>query len=86
MRLVAESAEDEDALRAHWTSSPPPFRHELYLVFDVDVAERAVYEAEEIPVVEPDGIAYSACWRRLAEFESSARLVPTGLDQLIRRS
>jgi ADP-ribose pyrophosphatase YjhB (NUDIX family) len=61
-------------------------RHELYLVFDVDVAERAVYEAEEIPVVEPDGIAYSACWRRLAEFESSARLVPTGLDQLIRRS
>jgi ADP-ribose pyrophosphatase YjhB (NUDIX family) len=61
-------------------------RHELYLVFDVDVAERAVYEAEEIPVVEPDGTSYAARWRQLSEFESSARLVPTGLVQVIKQS
>jgi 8-oxo-dGTP pyrophosphatase MutT (NUDIX family) len=60
-------------------------RHELYLVFDVDVAEQAVYKADEIPVIEPDGTSYSACWRHLSEFESSARLVPTGLDQLIKQ-
>jgi ADP-ribose pyrophosphatase YjhB (NUDIX family) len=58
-------------------------RHELYLVFDVDLAEQALYEAKEIPVVEPDGTSYLARWRHLREFEASARLVPTGLAQLL---
>jgi 8-oxo-dGTP pyrophosphatase MutT (NUDIX family) len=61
-------------------------RHELYLVFDIDVAERALYEAEEIPVIEPDGSSYLARWRHLREFECSGRLVPTGLVELINRS
>jgi ADP-ribose pyrophosphatase YjhB (NUDIX family) len=61
-------------------------RHELYLVYDVDVADRAVYDAEEIAVVEPDGTAYAARWRPLDEFDRSARLVPDGLLGLIRES
>jgi hypothetical protein len=61
-------------------------RHELYLVYDIELAERAVYQAEEVPVVEPDGTSYSARWRRLNEFESSARLVPTGLVDVIKQS
>ena len=58
-------------------------RHELYLLYDVDLADRGVYETDELRVVEPDGTAYVARWRRLDEFRSSARLVPDGLLDLI---
>jgi predicted enzyme related to lactoylglutathione lyase/ADP-ribose pyrophosphatase YjhB (NUDIX family) len=61
-------------------------RHELYLVYDVSVAERTVYDAEELQVVEPDGTAYQARWRPLAEFRMSARLVPDGLLDLLERT
>jgi ADP-ribose pyrophosphatase YjhB (NUDIX family) len=58
-------------------------RHELYLVYDVDLADRAVYDAEEVEVLEPDGTAYPARWRSLADFRGGARLVPDGLLDLI---
>jgi ADP-ribose pyrophosphatase YjhB (NUDIX family) len=58
-------------------------RHELYLVYEVDLREHRVYEAEEVPVVEPDGTAYVARWRPLADFRGAARLVPDGLLELI---
>jgi 8-oxo-dGTP pyrophosphatase MutT (NUDIX family) len=58
-------------------------RHELYLVYDVDVAEQAIYEVDEVPVVEPDGRRYVARWRPLDEFASARRLVPDGLLALI---
>jgi ADP-ribose pyrophosphatase YjhB (NUDIX family) len=60
-------------------------RHELYLVYDVELAGREVYEADEVEVVEPDGTAYAASWRPLDEFAASATLVPAGLLELIRR-
>ena len=58
-------------------------RHELYLAYDVDVAEQEVYEAAEVSVVEPDGRQYSARWRPLDEFRGARRLVPDGLLALI---
>ena len=58
-------------------------RHELYLVYDVDVAEREVYEAEQLTVVEPDGRRYAAHWRSLDDFRGEKRLVPDGLLALI---
>jgi thiaminase (transcriptional activator TenA) len=58
-------------------------RHELWLVYDVDVAEHKVYESDEVPVVEDDGTAYVARWRALREFGTAARLVPAGLLELI---
>jgi ADP-ribose pyrophosphatase YjhB (NUDIX family) len=61
-------------------------RYELYLVFDVDLADRVIYEAAEVEVVEPDGTSYPARWRSLSEFTSSARLVPDGLLELIQTS
>lgn len=61
-------------------------RHELFLIYDVDIAERAIYEAESVPVVEDDGSTYAATWRLLSEFEDTARLVPDGLLELIKRS
>ena len=61
-------------------------RHELYLIYDVDLADRAVYEADEVQVVEPDGTAYPARWRSLRELAASARLVPDGLLDLVEYS
>jgi ADP-ribose pyrophosphatase YjhB (NUDIX family) len=58
-------------------------RHELYLVYEVDLADRTVYEAEEVEVVEPDGARYQARWRSLLEFRKGRRLVPDGLLDLI---
>jgi uncharacterized protein (DUF1330 family)/ADP-ribose pyrophosphatase YjhB (NUDIX family) len=58
-------------------------RHELYLVYDVDLARRELYDADEVPVVEPDRTEYVARWRSLDEFRRDARLVPEGLLDLI---
>jgi thiaminase (transcriptional activator TenA) len=61
-------------------------RHELYLCYDVELADRRPYESDEVPVVEPDGTSYVARWRPLSEFRTSARLVPDGLLDLLDRS
>ena len=61
-------------------------RHELYLIYDVELAERVVYDRAEIQVTEPDGTSYPARWRRIDEFRTSARLVPEGLLDLIEQS
>jgi uncharacterized protein (DUF1330 family)/ADP-ribose pyrophosphatase YjhB (NUDIX family) len=58
-------------------------RHELYLVYDVEVAEPQLYEADEVPVVEPDGRRYVARWRSLDEFRGERRLAPDGLLAMI---
>jgi ADP-ribose pyrophosphatase YjhB (NUDIX family) len=61
-------------------------RHELYLVYEVELAGRDVYEREEVTVVEPDGESYPARWRPLSEFGSGgARLVPDGLLALLEQ-
>jgi ADP-ribose pyrophosphatase YjhB (NUDIX family) len=61
-------------------------RHELYLCYDVELADRRPYESDEVPVVEPDGTSYVARWRPVSEFRTSARLVPDGLLDLLDRS
>ena len=58
-------------------------RHELYLLYEVELGDRSVYEMDEVSVVEPDGTDYVARWRRLSEFRANARLVPDGLLELL---
>ncbi len=58
-------------------------RHEVYLCYRVDLADRAIYDADEVKVVEDDGTSYPARWRALSDFSASARLVPEGLLDLI---
>jgi ADP-ribose pyrophosphatase YjhB (NUDIX family) len=58
-------------------------RHELHLVFDVLLDGTAVYDADEVEIVEDDGDRYVARWRAVSEFDDGARLVPDGLRELI---
>jgi 8-oxo-dGTP pyrophosphatase MutT (NUDIX family) len=60
-------------------------RHELYLVYEVAVAERAIYESDEVEVAD-EGDSYRAQWRPLSEFVNAVRLVPNGLLDLISRA
>lgn len=58
-------------------------RHELYLIYHVDLEDQDAFEGEELTVTEPDGTSYVARWRPLSEFRGSARLVPEGLLELV---
>jgi ADP-ribose pyrophosphatase YjhB (NUDIX family) len=63
-----------------WGGMP---RHEVFLVYEVDLADRSLYEREQLEVVEDDGATYLAHWRPLSEFGPDRRLVPDGLLELI---
>jgi ADP-ribose pyrophosphatase YjhB (NUDIX family) len=58
-------------------------RHELFLIYDVELTDRALYAADEVEVTESDGSTYPAYWRSLTDFVASTRLVPDGLIDLI---
>ena len=55
-------------------------RHELHLVYEVELADRRILDLEE---VDDDGERYVARWRPLSDFRAGARLVPDGLLALI---
>ena len=57
-------------------------RHELHLIYDVELADRGIHELEEVEV-DDEGERYIARWRPLSEFHSGTRLVPDGLLALI---
>lgn len=57
-------------------------RHELHLIYDVELADRRLLELEQIEV-DDEGQCYVARWRPLREFRTGARLVPDGLLALI---
>ena len=61
-------------------------RHELFLIYDVQLEDPAIYEADQVQIVEDDGRTYPARWRPLSEFTTSARLVPDGLLDLIQQN
>ena len=58
-------------------------RHEVFLVYDVELAARSLYAREHLDVVEDDGASYRARWRPLADFHGTTRLVPAGLLALV---
>jgi ADP-ribose pyrophosphatase YjhB (NUDIX family) len=60
-------------------------RHELWLVYDVELAGDGLGHLDEVVVREDDGTAYLARWRTLDELRGPARrLVPDGLLDLIQ--
>jgi ADP-ribose pyrophosphatase YjhB (NUDIX family) len=60
-------------------------RHELWLVYDVELPGDGLGHLDEVVVREDDGTAYLARWRTLDELRDPARrLVPDGLLDLIQ--
>lgn len=59
-------------------------RHELWLVYDVELAGDGLAHLDEVAVHEDDGSSYIARWRGLDELRGPARLVPSGLLDLIQ--
>ena len=57
-------------------------RHELHLVYEVELADRRLTGLDQIEV-DDDGERYVARWRPLQEFRGGTRLVPDGLLALI---
>jgi ADP-ribose pyrophosphatase YjhB (NUDIX family) len=61
--------------------------HEIVLLYRADLADRTLYEREELDVVEADGTHLTGLWVSLAECESGAlRLVPEALLDFLRTS
>jgi ADP-ribose pyrophosphatase YjhB (NUDIX family) len=58
--------------------------HEIIALYEVDLADRALYELAELPYAEAGGPAGAAVWRELAEFgPGRPPLYPDGLLELI---
>jgi ADP-ribose pyrophosphatase YjhB (NUDIX family) len=59
-------------------------RHELWLVYDVELAGAGLAHLDEVVVHEDDGSSYLARWRTLEELRGPVRLVPEGLLELLQ--
>ena len=58
--------------------------HEIVLVYEADLASRALYEKDEMLVVEDTGATFKAYWKSLAFFQrGEAPLYPNGLLELL---
>jgi ADP-ribose pyrophosphatase YjhB (NUDIX family) len=58
-------------------------RHELWLVYEVELGGEGLAGGKDVVVHEDDGTSYVARWRRLNELRGSGRLAPEGLLELI---
>jgi NADH pyrophosphatase NudC (nudix superfamily) len=58
--------------------------HEIVLVYEAELADEALYEKDEMLVVEDSGATFTAYWKPLAIFQrGEAPLYPTGLLELL---
>ncbi len=66
-------------------SSPDGQRaHEIVLVYEAELADEALYEKDEMLVVEDSGATFNAYWKPLAFFQrGEAPLYPNGLLELL---
>jgi len=59
-------------------------KHEIVFVYDGRFADEAVYAHEALHGVEANGEPLRASWRDLDSFDEAHRLVPEGLEKLLR--
>ena len=58
--------------------------HEIVLVYEADLVDKALYEKDEMLVVEDTGATFKAFWKSLAFFQrGEAPLYPNGLLELL---
>jgi len=58
--------------------------HEIVLVFDGELEDKALYDRGAVPGAESDGTAFVAQWRSLESFGPELPLFPDGLVELLR--
>jgi ADP-ribose pyrophosphatase YjhB (NUDIX family) len=58
--------------------------HEIVLLYEAELADKALYEREIIEAVEPDGVTFKALWMPLSAFaDGRVPLYPGGLFVLL---
>ena len=58
--------------------------HEIVLIYEADLTDKALYEKDEMLVVEDTGATFKAFWKPLAFFQrGEAPLYPDGLMELL---
>ncbi len=58
--------------------------HEIVLVYEADLADKALYKVDEMLVTEDTGATFKAFWKSLAFFQrGEAPLYPNGLLELL---
>ena len=58
--------------------------HEIVLVYEADLADKALYEVDEMLVTEDTGATFQAFWKSLTFFQrGEAPLYPNGLLELL---
>jgi len=58
--------------------------HEIALLYEADLADRSLYEKEEMQSVEDSGQTFRVLWKSLATFQrGDAPLYPNGLLELL---
>jgi 8-oxo-dGTP pyrophosphatase MutT (NUDIX family) len=72
-------------LRENLFQSPSGERaHEIVLVFEADLADKTLYEKEEMVAVEDSGAVFRVLWQPLAFFQrGEAPLYPNGLLEML---
>ncbi|MCX6029595.1 MAG: NUDIX domain-containing protein [Chloroflexi bacterium] len=58
--------------------------HEMVLLYEAEFADPALYVREAFPLANDNGEPIKVLWKPLADFETGALLVPSGLLELIR--
>jgi 8-oxo-dGTP pyrophosphatase MutT (NUDIX family) len=59
-------------------------KHEIVFVYDGRFVDATIYDRQELHGWEANGEPLRATWRRLDSFEERHRLVPEGLESLLR--
>ena len=59
-------------------------KHEIVFIYDGRFVDEAVYAQHELHGVEANGAPLRATWRPLTAFDEEQRLVPAGLQELLR--
>lgn len=58
--------------------------HEIVLLYEAEFADPALYAREAFPLANDNGQPIKVLWKPLADFETDALLVPSGLLEMLR--
>jgi ADP-ribose pyrophosphatase YjhB (NUDIX family) len=61
--------------------------HEIVLLYEADLADKSLYERDDLQAVEPGGVTFRVLWKPLSDFaDDRVPLYPDGLLALLTRN